>query len=99
MGMQALPPKALRDITALSHTSLKPGERPVDRLLRELLSRRDPRGYYVIPARNTEEARSLAESEGADVEEAGDVLYIRVKSRSAAARIASRLARSGLLAL
>ncbi len=71
----------------------------MERLLRELLSRRDPSGYYVIPARNTPEARSVAEAEGAVVEEAGDTLYIRVRSRSTAARIASRLAKRGLLAL
>ena len=71
----------------------------MDRLLRELLSRRDPSGHYVIPVRNTREARELISVEDVEAEEAGDVIYVRVRSRSVAARLAARLARRGLLAL
>ncbi len=66
--------------------------------LRELLSRRTPDGYYLIPLRNTPEARSLAEEHGGVVEEAGDVIYVKLRSRSLAARLVKRAAARGLLA-
>ena len=67
-------------------------------LIREILSRRDPHGYYVIPA--LAEAASEVEKlgvEGVKLDFAGDVVYVKVRSRSAAARIARHLARLNLL--
>ena len=65
---------------------------------RDLLARRDPQGYYVIPLRKCHDVLDMLERLGAEYEEAGDVIYARVKSRSIAARIASWAARRGLLA-
>ncbi len=66
--------------------------------LRDILSRRTPDGYYLVPLRNTPEARRLAEEHGGVFEEAGDVLYVKLRSRSLAARLARRAAARGLLA-
>jgi len=68
------------------------------RIIRELLSRRDPEGYFVIPLRNAPEARRLAEESGAVIEEAGDVILARLRSRSAAERLARAALSRRLLA-
>ncbi len=71
-------------------------------VVRQILSRRTPDGYYVIPLLDTPEARRLIEhvkEEGIEVEEAGDILYVKVKPRSVAARIARLAARKHLLAV
>ncbi len=65
---------------------------------RDLLSRRDPQGYYVIPLVRSEEVLRRLSEMGVEYEEAGDVVYARVRSRSIAARIASWAARKGFLA-
>jgi len=63
----------------------------------EYLRRRDPSGRYVIVARG--EARRLLEGlRGAEIEELGSKLIVRVRSRSLAARLLRRLAEEGLLA-
>lgn len=70
----------------------------VDRLIREVLSRRDPQGYYVIPAdrRAVDDVRKHF-THGLRIEEAGDVVLIRVTSRSLAEKITKFLASKGLL--
>ncbi len=62
---------------------------------RDILSRPDPRGFYVIPAKP--EAKSIAERYGALVEESGDKVLILVKSRSTAKKILHVLSKRGLL--
>jgi hypothetical protein len=71
-----------------------------ERLLRDLLSRRDPHGYYVIPARP--EARSIVEGLAggeAIIVDAADVILVKVRSRSTASKILRVLNRKGLIAL
>jgi hypothetical protein len=65
-------------------------------VITDILSRRDPRGYYVIPAKR-EALGLVSRFEGVEVEEAGDIIVVRVKARSAARRIALMLSRRGLL--
>jgi len=66
--------------------------------VRSLLQRRAPDGSYVIPVRNTPEARAVLEEGGVEYEEAGDMLLARLRSRAAAKRLALQLAKRGLLA-
>ena len=71
-----------------------------ERFLRDLLSRRDPHGYYVIPARP--EARGIVEglSGGeAIIVDAADVILVKVRSRSTASKILRVLNRKRLLVL
>ena len=63
---------------------------------REELGPRSPEGYYVILAR-PEAARELEGLEGLVVEEAGGVLLVKTRSRSAALKLYRRLAARGLL--
>ena len=58
------------------------------------LGRRDPEGYFVLLA--SPEARELV-PQGCLVEEAGDVIVIRTKSRSLANKLLRTLKRKGLL--
>ncbi|MET1101345.1 MAG: hypothetical protein ABWW69_02540 [Pyrodictiaceae archaeon] len=70
----------------------------MEELIRGILSRRDPEGYYVIPA--SPRAMSMLQGiRGVEVVETGDVILARTRSRRLAARIARMLARLGLLAL
>ncbi len=70
------------------------------RVLEEILSRRDPHGYYVIPiAPEGLEALRRRLPEGAVIVEAGDVVLVKVRSRSAAARLARAAASLGVLVL
>lgn len=63
---------------------------------RDILSRRDPHGYYVIPAK--EEARDLVKGPGVVVIDVGEGILIKTRSRSQAAKILRILYRKGLLA-
>ncbi len=58
------------------------------------LGKRDPEGYFVIVA--SKEAKDFL-PEGVKVEEVGDEIIIRTKSRSLAMRIVKELRRKGLL--
>jgi RNase P/RNase MRP subunit p29 len=69
----------------------------VERLIREYLSRRDPQGYYVILARK-ESKDILAGISGIVVEETGNILIVRTRSRSIAEKVIRLLAKRGLLA-
>jgi len=65
--------------------------------LREYLMRRDPQGYYVIPAKRN--ALKYIENIKADyVDEVGDTIFIKVKSRRIAAQIIRILAKKKALA-
>ncbi|MEB3862089.1 MAG: hypothetical protein GSR84_07715 [Desulfurococcales archaeon] len=68
----------------------------LESVTREILSRRDPHGYYVIPAK--EEARSLARGPGIIVIDVGDGILIKTRSRSQAIKLLRLLHRRGLLA-
>lgn len=61
----------------------------MEKRLKDYLERRDPQGYYVIPAKRN--ALEYIKTIGINVhiEETGDIVFIRVKSR----RIASHLVR------
>jgi len=66
--------------------------------LGDYLSRRDPHGYFVIPAKP--EAKKIAENIGgkdAKIVDASSVILIRVKSRSKAEKLLKILWRKGLL--
>ncbi len=72
----------------------------VDEILRDILSRRDPHGYYVIPA--LAEAADEFEKLGIDgvkIDFAGDTVFIKVRSRNAVSKIVRHLARLNLLAI
>lgn len=67
-------------------------------VLRELLSRRDPSGYYVIPAEKSAiELLQQCYSNSIVVEDLGDILLVKVTSRSSAERIVNLLFSRGLL--
>ncbi len=59
-----------------------------------MLGKRDPQGYFVIVAKR--EALDLLPKE-VSVEEVGDSVIIRVKSRSLAQKLLKRLQKEGLL--
>ncbi len=69
----------------------------------DILSRRDPHGYFVIPLKP--EGRELAEKilsqhlePGAKLVELRDVILVRIKSRSVAEKIVRAAEKRGLLA-
>ncbi|MCE4625021.1 MAG: hypothetical protein F7C35_04065 [Desulfurococcales archaeon] len=69
-------------------------------ILRDLLERKDPHGYYVIPAKieALEIVRNMANRPGVILVEYADMLIIKTRSRSMAEKFARALARRGLLA-
>ncbi len=72
--------------------------------IKDFLSRRDPKGYYVIPAKmialNDHTLTKLIRDSGAIVEPGGgDIIFIKVKSRSKASRLVRYLMLSKLLAM
>ncbi len=67
-------------------------------VVKEILSRRDPSGMYVILA--DAKAKELVEEFrgwGVVYDEVGDTIIVRTKSRSVAEKLAKALARRGLL--
>ncbi len=69
-------------------------------VVRELLSRRDPQGMYVILA--DPRARDIVErfrGWGATYEIVGDVMIVRIRSRGVAEKLARILLERGLLKL
>ena len=67
-------------------------------VIKEILSRRDPQGMYVIVA--DARARDVVEEFrgwGVEWEEVGDEIIVRTRSRSVAERLARALARKGFL--
>ncbi|MEM1873933.1 MAG: hypothetical protein QXS85_04940 [Acidilobaceae archaeon] len=73
----------------------------LDRLELEVLRRRDPQGFYVVPLKRGAERAlaSVLSSSGVSLVEAGGVVLARVRSRSLAERVLREAARRGLLAL
>jgi len=69
-------------------------------LVREILQRKDPHGYYVIPVR--EEAlpliRPYMARPGVILVEYSDLILFKTRSRSLAEKVAHLVARRGLLA-
>lgn len=70
------------------------------RVIRELLSRKDPQGYYVIPCK-LDILRFLEKHniESIVVEEIGDIVLLRIKSRRVAEYLAFIALKQGLLAV
>lgn len=73
----------------------------VERVIREILSRKDPAGYYVIIVANVEKARGIVEKYKKRgevvVEEAGDIIVVRSKSRKVAEELTRALVARNLL--
>ncbi len=72
---------------------------PTNNDLGELFRRKDPWGYYVIPAKR--DALSELPSDllkALNIEDAGDVILLRTRSRALARKIALILLRKSLLA-
>lgn len=67
------------------------------RELREYLKRRDPQGYYVIPAK-PEAIELLGSWKGILLETSGETVLVRVKSRSLARKVVLTLSEKNLLA-
>lgn len=67
--------------------------------LGELLRRKDPWGYYIVPAKR-DALRELPSNllEALDVEDVGDIILLRTRSRALARKIAGILLRKRLLA-
>jgi len=66
------------------------------RVIREILSRRDPSGFYVILAFREAEDVLNDLREGVEVEVVGDLAIVRTRSRSLAEKIVRRLASARL---
>lgn len=76
-----------------------PGRKSYEDLIRELLARRNPHGYYVIPVKVYGLSEIVKGVEGVVVEEVGDTALVMVRSRHEAERIARSALSRGLLAL
>ncbi len=66
----------------------------------DMLRRRDPQGFYVIPIDRKGYGQLtgiLSGERDVEVEEVGDVIVVRVRSRSLAARIAKWAVKRGFL--
>jgi hypothetical protein len=73
-----------------------------ERVIKEILSRRDPQGYYIILAANSAELQRVLEEYiglGVQVDYYGDTALIRCKSRRVAEEIARKLHSKRLLKL
>ncbi len=70
-----------------------------EQLIREILSRRDPHGYFVIPAKPEAYAiiEKYASKPGVVIVEYNDVIIVKTRSRSLAEKIARKLLHAGLL--
>ena len=70
-------------------------------VLRDILSRKDPHGYYVIPMKEEalEAVKHYLSRPGVIIVEYNDVILLKTRSRSLADRVARLLARRGLLAV
>jgi hypothetical protein len=76
-----------------------PRRKSYEELIRELLARRNPHGYYVIPIKIDGINEVVKGIEGAIIEEIGDTALVMVRSRHEAERIARNALNKGLLAL
>ncbi len=62
----------------------------------EMLGRKTPNGYYLIVAR-IEAQELISKISGIRIEQAGDIILIKVKSRRIAKKIYDELSRRNLL--
>ncbi|HIQ03126.1 MAG TPA: hypothetical protein EYH40_01755 [Desulfurococcales archaeon] len=70
----------------------------IDSIIKSIISKRDPQGYYVIPLRNKPELNSLlSRFKGLNVESYGSIVIVRTKSRDIAKRIIRDALRCGLV--
>lgn len=76
-----------------------PRRKSYEELIRELLARRNPHGYYVIPVKLDGVDEVVKGVEGVVIEEVGDTALVMVRSRREAERIARSALNRGLLAL
>ncbi len=63
--------------------------------VKDYISRKDPQGYYVIPARF--DAVNIAEKFRIEIENVGNCVLLRTKSRRVAETLVKLLMRKGLL--
>ncbi len=68
----------------------------IKKIVDDIISRKDPQGYYVIPAKK-DALKFLKIGSGVLIEDVGDFIIIRVKSRRIAERMARSLALKGLV--
>ena len=68
----------------------------IKKIIDDIVSRKDPQGYYVIPAKK-DALKFLKMENEVLIEDIGDSIIIRVKSRRIAERIARGLALKGLI--
>jgi len=70
----------------------------VEKIIRDIVSRRDPSGYYVLLVSNTSDAKSvLAQYTSIVIEECGGVLVVKCKSRRIVEELARKLGNRGVL--
>ena len=69
-----------------------------EKAIREYLSRRDPMGYYVVPARK-DCKELLTGISGIELEEVGGIVLVKTRSRSVAEKILRILIKKGMLVL
>jgi hypothetical protein len=69
-----------------------------EKAVRECLSRRDPMGYYVVPARK-DCKELLTGVSGIELEEVGGIVLVKTRSRSVAEKILRILIKKEMLVL
>lgn len=70
----------------------------IEKTIKDIISRRDPSGYYVLLASNTSDAkRIITQYTGIVIEEYGRVLVVKCKSRRIIEELARKLANRGVL--
>lgn len=70
-----------------------------ERFLRDILSRRDPHGYYVIPLHTEarEYLQKISLPKDAKIVDGVDMILVKVRSRSVAMKLLRILNRRGLI--
>lgn len=69
----------------------------IDEQIKELLARRDPKGFYVIPSDRSSIDLVRHFYNDVEFEEVGDLVLIKTRSRRVAERIARILIQRGLI--
>jgi hypothetical protein len=72
----------------------------VRKLVKTILSKPDPQGYYVVPIRRDglKVIEQLVKSAGLLVEEVGDIVLVRTRSRSTASILVKTALKHNILA-
>lgn len=69
-----------------------------DSIIKSIISKRDPQGYYVIPLRNKPRLNSLlSKFKDLNVESYGSIFIVRTRSRDIAKRIIKDALKYGLI--